>query len=215
MVRRGRGALAERLIREGVSIAEQTDSTDLRASALVWAADVRRQAGRPTEAEPFERRALRLFERRGATAQSATVADRLRPGPDRAAPSTQPTAPPMEPDPAPIAEDAGPTADATAAPVPAGPDGGATRLADEMMAMFSDPDPSQPATETSAEVPTTYQSGDSQPVARQPLAVDLPPTSEQLEAPERPSAEIDPADELLQDPTVSAEEESKRRWFNR
>jgi hypothetical protein len=37
----------------------------------------------------------------------------------------------------------------------------------------------------------------------------------QIEPTERPSAEIDPADELLQDPTVSAEEESKRRWFNR
>ena len=73
MVRRGRGALAERLVREAVSLAEQTDSTDLRATALLDAADVRRQAGRPAEAEPFEKRALRLFERRGATAQAATV----------------------------------------------------------------------------------------------------------------------------------------------
>ena len=86
MVRRGRGALAERLIREGVGIAEQTDSTDLRASALVWAADVRRRAGRPAEAEPFERRALRLFERRGATAQAASVAARLAPAPNPVAP---------------------------------------------------------------------------------------------------------------------------------
>jgi hypothetical protein len=38
---------------------------------------------------------------------------------------------------------------------------------------------------------------------------------DQLEPTERPSAEIDPADELLQDPMMSAEEESKRRWFNR
>ena len=73
MVRRGRGALAERLVREAVSLAEQTDSTDLRATALLDAADVRRQAGRPAEAEPFEKRALRLFERRGATAQAAMV----------------------------------------------------------------------------------------------------------------------------------------------
>ena len=73
MVRRGRGALAERLVREAVRLAEQTDSTDLRATALLDAADVRRQAGRPAEAEPFEKRALRLFERRGATAQAAMV----------------------------------------------------------------------------------------------------------------------------------------------
>ncbi|HLB39541.1 MAG TPA: AAA family ATPase, partial [Actinomycetota bacterium] len=53
MVRRGRGAQAERLVREGLSLAEQTDSTDLRANALVQAADVRRLAGRPAEAEPF------------------------------------------------------------------------------------------------------------------------------------------------------------------
>ena len=86
MVRRGRGALAERLIREGIGLAEQTDSTDLRASALVWAADVRRRAGRPAEAEPFERRALRLFERRGATAQAASVAARLAPAPNPVAP---------------------------------------------------------------------------------------------------------------------------------
>jgi hypothetical protein len=38
---------------------------------------------------------------------------------------------------------------------------------------------------------------------------------EHLETGERPSAEIDPDDELLQDPTITAEEESKRRWFNR
>jgi outer membrane biosynthesis protein TonB len=73
IVRRGRGALAERLVREAVSLAEQTDSTDLRATALLDAADVRRQAGRPAEAEPFEKRALRLFERRGATAQAARL----------------------------------------------------------------------------------------------------------------------------------------------
>ena len=79
LVRRGRGAQAERLVREGLSLAEQTDSTDLRANTLVYAADVRRRAGRPAEAVPFERRALRLFERRGATAQAAEVAAILRP----------------------------------------------------------------------------------------------------------------------------------------
>jgi hypothetical protein len=200
MVRRGRGALAERLIREGVGIAEQTDSTDLRASALVWAADVRRHAGRPAEAEPFERRALRLFERRGASAQAAAVASRLAQTPDRAAPAPQPTAPPVEPAPEQTAPAASPAADRVVDdPAPPPPDGGATRLADEMMAMFSDPEPAQPVVEESPpEVPTQQ-----------------PDPSASLENPERPSAEIDPADELLHDPMITAEEESKRRWFNR
>jgi hypothetical protein len=200
MVRRSRGALAERLIREGVGIAEQTDSTDLRASALVWAADVRRHAGRPAEAEPFERRALRLFERRGASAQAAAVASRLAHTPDRAAPTPQPTAPPLEPGPTPTAPAASPAPDPVADdPAPLPPDGGATRLADEMMAMFSDPEPAQPVVEESPpEVPTQQ-----------------PDPSASLENPERPSAEIDPADELLHDPLITAEEESKRRWFNR
>ena len=200
MVRRSRGALAERLIREGVGIAEQTDSTDLRASALVWAADVRRRAGRPAEAEPFERRALRLFERRGASAQAAAVASRLAQTPDRAAPAPQPTAPPVEPAPEQTAPAASPAADRVVDdPAPPPPDGGATRLADEMLAMFSDPEPGQPVLEESPpEVPTQQ-----------------PDPSASFENPERPSAEIDPADELLHDPMITAEEESKRRWFNR
>jgi hypothetical protein len=211
MVRRGRGALAERLIREGVSVAEQTDSTDLRASALVWAADVRREAGRPAEAQPFERRALRLFERRGATAQAAAVAARLKPTPEGAGPKA--TAPPVEPA-APVVDAAAPTPVATSDPVPAAPDGGATRLADEMMAMFSDAQPAQP---TEDEPPTATQEPAHQAFFRpqQPEASEQASVPEALEAPERPSAEIDPADELLDDPTVTAEEESKRRWFNR
>jgi hypothetical protein len=84
-------------------------------------------------------------------------------------------------------------------PAPPPPDGGATRLADEMLAMFSDPEPGQPVLEESPpEVPTQQ-----------------PDPSASFENPERPSAEIDPADELLHDPMITAEEESKRRWFNR
>jgi hypothetical protein len=79
LARRGRTAPAERLVRDGLSLAERTDANDLRATALVQAADVRRHAGRPTEAEPFERRALRLFERRGAIAQAEAIAARLIP----------------------------------------------------------------------------------------------------------------------------------------
>jgi hypothetical protein len=97
-----------------------------------------------------------------------------------------------------------PVADTAPDLVPAPPDGGATRLADEMMAMFSDPEPAQPTVE---EAPATAVSPEA--------AVQQPQMQDQLEPTERPSAEIDPADELLQDPMMSAEEESKRRWFNR
>jgi hypothetical protein len=41
------------------------------------------------------------------------------------------------------------------------------------------------------------------------------PTNDLTPSTERPTAEIDPTDELLDDPTRSAEEESHRRWFNR
>ncbi len=121
LVRRGRGAQAERLVREGVGLAEQTDSTDLRASALVHAADVRRQAGRPAEAEPFERRALRLFERRGATAQAAGVVGLLAQGapaaPDRSQPDASVAAAAETAEAAAVAQIAVPTA-----PEPAEPD---------------------------------------------------------------------------------------------
>ena len=201
MVRRGRGALAERLIREGVGIAEQTDSTDLRASALVWAADVRRRAGRQAEAEPFERRALRLFERRGATAQAASVAARLAPAPNPVAPPPDRTSTPATVEPAVPAAETQPEpvlAPPIAETAPASSEGGATRLADEMMAMFS---------------------GSEQAPTPEPLAAPTPepvaPPTDQLDAAARPSADIDPADELLDELAQSAEEESKRRWFNR
>jgi hypothetical protein len=196
MVRRGRAAHAERLVREGLSIAEQTDSTDLRANALLWAADVRRWAGRPSEAEPFERRALRLFGRRGASAQAAMAAAALSPVvaeqhavavdvDDTSAPAKN-VRPPAASEPArpPAAEPQD-----GAAPSPDQSSGAATRLADEMMAMLAGPEtPAAPAGRADPE-PT-------------------PP-------PERPSAQIDPADELLDDTIPTAEEESHRRWFNR
>jgi hypothetical protein len=210
MVRRGRGALAERLIREGVGMAEQTDSTDLRASALVWAADVRRHAGRPAEAEPFERRALRLFERRGATAQAATVAARLAPAPNPVAPPPDRTAPPAPdapPEPAPEAQAEPIVARAPAETAPAPADGGATRLADEMLAMFSGSEQSPPTAEAISR-PTAEP-------AAPPTAEAVAESTDQLDAAARPSADIDPADELLDELARSAEEESKRRWFNR
>jgi hypothetical protein len=212
MVRRGRGAHAERIAREGLGIAEQTDSTDLRANALVWAADVRRHAGRPAEAEPFERRAHRLLERSGATAQVAALAAAVTPTiGEQPRPRIQdsPRQGTMEPAPSETAAaEPGPAEPARPSTAPPPPEpAGATTLADEMMAMFREPD--QPAT---AEEPTA------DPAPIEPPSDALAPTqrpADELAPTERPVAEIDATDELLDDPTRTAQEESHRRWFNR
>jgi len=73
LVRLGDVHRADTLGREAVSLAEQTDSTDLRANALLHLAEVLRLSGRPNEAQPFERRAFRLLDRKGASAQAAAV----------------------------------------------------------------------------------------------------------------------------------------------
>jgi hypothetical protein len=187
LARRGRGAQAEQLAREGVGIAEQTDSTELRANALIWAADVRRRAGRPAEAEPFERRALRLLERARSTAKARALGRSLAPpksGPIATAPAPTETA--AEPSPQPSVE-------------PDAPAG--TGLADEMMAMFGP--------RSGAASPTT-PSGEREPTPEPSLQPEPTPAP-----PDRPVAEIQPEDELLDDPTRSAHEESHRRWFNR
>jgi len=197
MVRRGRGALAERLVREGLSLAEQTDSTDLRATALLDAADVRREAGRPAEAEPFEKRALRLFERRGATAQSAAIT--------RGRAAEAPPAPEPEPEPEPGPERA--SIEMAVAPIPEPTveplatealEGGATRLADEMMALYASVDepglaPAEPAAVIEQDPPGNADAERSEPEVN---------TSNAAPAP-------DDLDER------SAEDESKRRWFTR
>ncbi|TMK12930.1 MAG: tetratricopeptide repeat protein, partial [Actinobacteria bacterium] len=63
LVRLGDVERADRLGRQAVSLAEQTDSSDLRANALLHLAEVLRLSERPNEAQPFERRAFRLLER--------------------------------------------------------------------------------------------------------------------------------------------------------
>jgi len=73
LVRMGDAETADLLGRQAVSLAEQTDSTDLRANALLHLAEVLRLSGRPAEAGPFERRAFRLLDRKGATAQAAAI----------------------------------------------------------------------------------------------------------------------------------------------
>jgi hypothetical protein len=192
MVRRGRGALAERLAREAVSLAEQTDSTDLRATALLDAADVRRQAGRPAEAEPFEKRALRLFERRGATAQASMVpgfhaTQTPEPDPVSAAPTTA-----DDPIPQPVE-----------APAAASNGGIATPVADEPPASAAENGPAAPFETVPQERPTEPPA----PQAEEPEAVNEPaPQTDSFFA--NGSAGHSPDER-------SAEDESKHRWFNR
>ena len=64
---------ADRLGREAVSIAEQTDSVDLRANALLYLAEVLTAADRPNEAGSFRARATRLLSRKGAIATAAVA----------------------------------------------------------------------------------------------------------------------------------------------
>ena len=64
---------ADRLGREAVSIAEQTDSVDLRANALLHLAEVLTAADRPNEAGSFRARATRLLSRKGAIATAAVA----------------------------------------------------------------------------------------------------------------------------------------------
>ena len=59
---------AKALAREAVQLADQTDLTELRAGALLDLAEVLRLIGRPNEAVPLARRALRTLERKGAEA---------------------------------------------------------------------------------------------------------------------------------------------------
>jgi len=87
LVRLGEVERADRLGRQAVSLAEQTDSSDLRANALLHLAEVLRLSGRPNEAQPFERRAFRLLDRTGASAQAAAVFRNL--APESGAPSPE------------------------------------------------------------------------------------------------------------------------------
>jgi len=69
LARMGRPAEdAKALAREAVQLADQTDLTELRAGALLDLAEVLRLIGRPNEAAPLARRALRTLERKGAEA---------------------------------------------------------------------------------------------------------------------------------------------------
>lgn len=62
----GRIDEADVLARHALRLAEQTDSAELRAEALLDLAQVLAAAGRPNEAAPFVKRSIRLFDRKGS-----------------------------------------------------------------------------------------------------------------------------------------------------
>jgi tetratricopeptide (TPR) repeat protein len=172
LVRLGDVRRADTLGREAVSLAEQTDSTDLRANALLHLAEVLRLSGRPNEAQPFERRAFRLLDRKGASAQATAVfrhlsaedhlppsgeddgpraapEDEDRPAPEIVADPADATADEVGPEPAALTE---PTSAATSPPEPepeAARDG-AEGVADEPEAVADDRPPPPPIAEAFA-----------------------------------------------------------------
>ncbi|MDP9300016.1 MAG: tetratricopeptide repeat protein, partial [Actinomycetota bacterium] len=155
LVRLGDVERADKLGREAVSLAEQTDSTDLRANALLHLAEVLRLSGRPNEAQPFEHRALRLLDRKGASAQAAAVFRNLSAGNDL-----------------PVAEE-----DDDPDVVPEDEDGPATAtVADENDAPANEPDP-QPVSPTEPASPAPAPEPET--VADEPQTVEedrpLPP----------------------------------------
>ena len=71
LARLGRFGEAERLAREGVRLAEQTDFLIVRADALADLAEVLRRAGRADAGVPVIDDALVLYEAKGSTAAAA------------------------------------------------------------------------------------------------------------------------------------------------
>jgi tetratricopeptide (TPR) repeat protein len=126
----GRTGEARLPARRAIRLAEQTDLTDPRASALLAQAEVLRSEGRPNEAAAFARRALRALERRGAVVPAERARSLLvsleRPGDQ---PAAEPVDDPADGLPAaPTSDDAdGPGEDASASPFAefaSGSDGG-------------------------------------------------------------------------------------------
>jgi DNA-binding SARP family transcriptional activator len=81
LAREGRIEEAERLAREGVAIAAESDQLWFHADLLVDLADVLRMAGRPGEAAGAASGALRLYERKGivpSAARARALVEELR-----------------------------------------------------------------------------------------------------------------------------------------
>jgi tetratricopeptide (TPR) repeat protein len=156
LVRLGDVQRADKLGREAVSLAEQTDSTDLRANALLHLAEVLRLSGRPNEAQPFERRAFRLLDRKGASAQAAAVFRNLS-AEDRHPASGEDDAPHLTP------EDEGPPAPGIAADP-------ADATVDEL-----GPEPATPPEPTPAAAATPEPEPEAAPHEPDAVADDRPP----------------------------------------
>jgi tetratricopeptide (TPR) repeat protein len=83
LARLGEPTPAEKLAREAVALAEETDSPDLRGNALMDLAEVLRLAGRSIQAAPVAHQALHLYEEKGnvvAAAKAHTLLEELRTG---------------------------------------------------------------------------------------------------------------------------------------
>jgi class 3 adenylate cyclase/tetratricopeptide (TPR) repeat protein len=78
LARRGDAAAAERLAREAVAIADETDKIDWRATAYADLAEVLIIGGRPEEAAAVLERALALYERKGNLVLAERSRARLR-----------------------------------------------------------------------------------------------------------------------------------------
>ncbi len=66
LARSGQWDTANATARDAVQLADQTDLIDLRSGVLLDLAEVLRTPGRPNEAVPLARKALRTLERKGA-----------------------------------------------------------------------------------------------------------------------------------------------------
>lgn len=73
LAQRGHPRDADMVVRRGLRLAEQTDGAFLRAEALIDLASILTLAGRTNEAIPPAKKALRVFERKGAESQVVVV----------------------------------------------------------------------------------------------------------------------------------------------
>jgi tetratricopeptide (TPR) repeat protein len=78
LARRGRLEEAERLARDGVTIAADSEFVVLHADVLLDLAEVLELAGRPDEASAAAAEAVRIYERKGNVAAAGRARDRAR-----------------------------------------------------------------------------------------------------------------------------------------
>ena len=78
LVRQGEVGRSEDLAREAVTLADGTDMVNMQAGALLDLAEVLLLSGRPEEAATHDRKALRLYERKGNLVAARRERDRLR-----------------------------------------------------------------------------------------------------------------------------------------